>query len=121
MGKVGASMSSVQRYISNPAITKAYGARQAVEFGHFLGLQSVIVEGDALEIVSALGCPRDGDGRYGNLLEDARRLQVDFRVWDIRHVRQDGNKVAHTLAKFAVSQQQNHVFGSSLTRHVYSN
>jgi len=73
----------------------------------------VIVEGDALEIVSALGCPRDGDGRYGNLL--------DFRVWDIRHVRQDGNKVAHTLAKFAVSQQQNHVFGSSLTRHVYSN
>jgi hypothetical protein len=90
-------MSSVQQYISDPSIAEAYGARQAIEFGHFLGLQSVIVEGDALEIVSGLGRPGDGDGRYGNLLEDARRLLLDFRVWDIRHVRRDGSK-------FAVSQ-----------------
>jgi hypothetical protein len=112
-----ASMFSVQQYISDPAVAKAYGAQQAVEFGQFLGLQSVILEGDALEIITALGRLEDEAGKYGNLIMDARRLFRAFWSWDISHVRRDDNMVAHTLVKFAVSYEQTKVWFESY-RHV---
>lgn len=106
-GKVLASLCSVQRYKLDPAIAEAYGARQAAEFGRFLGLQSVILEGDDLKIIVELGKNDDGAGKYSNFIVEGRRLLMGFMSWDVRHVRREGNKVAHTLAKFVVSHQQN--------------
>jgi hypothetical protein len=58
-------MCSVQRYIYDPTVAEAYGAPQAAEFGRFLGLNSVILEGDALAIISALGRTEVDDSNYG--------------------------------------------------------
>jgi hypothetical protein len=62
----------------------------------------VILEGDALAVVQALCRPDDDASRYGIIIEDARRILKTFQVGDVRHVRRDGNKVAHNLAKVAV-------------------
>jgi len=112
-GNVMALMCSIQQYISDPSVAEAYGARQAVEFGCFLGLNSVIVEGDATVIISALGRTEEEDGNFGSLIMDARSLLCGFLSWDISHVRRDGNMVSHVLAKFAISFEQTKVWFES--------
>lgn len=109
-GNVLGAMCSVHRYISDPTIAEAYGARQAAEFGCFLGLQTVILEGHALEVVAALGRDDEGAGKYGNLDGEARRILNGSRSWTVHHVRREGNQAAHTVAQFAVSQQRNKVW-----------
>jgi hypothetical protein len=89
-GNVMASMCSLQQYISNPSVAKACGARQAIEFGRFLGLNSVIVEVDAIEIISTLGKTEEEAGKFGSLIMDARSLLRGFLSWDISHVRHEG-------------------------------
>lgn len=89
---------------------EALGARQGAEFGLFLGLQSLILEGDALEIVMALGSDDKGVGYYGNLIVETRGILMGFLSWTVQHVGRDANKATHCLAKFAVSNQLNHVW-----------
>jgi hypothetical protein len=116
-GQVVASMCSVQHHISDPAIAEAYGARQALEFalefGRFLDLQLVFLEGNALEITTTLGRMDDESGKYGNLIMDARRLFRGFHLWNITHVRRESNMVAYSLAKFVVSSKQTRVWFES--------
>jgi hypothetical protein len=112
-GQVVASICSVQHHVFDSAIAEAYGACQALEFGRFLDLQSVFLEGDALEISTALGRMDDESGKYGNLIMDARRLFRGFHFWNITHVRREGNMVAHSLAKFVVSFEQTRVWFES--------
>jgi len=95
-GRVLACMRSVQQYIFDPAVAEAYGARQAAEFGRFLGLNSVLLEGDALAIILALGRIEVDDGNYGSLIMDARNILQGFGSWGLSHIRREGNMVAHT-------------------------
>jgi hypothetical protein len=69
-GRVVASMCSTQRYIMDSTIVEAYCARQAVEFGLFLGIQTIFLEGDALEITNSLNNSEDNVGKYGNFTAD---------------------------------------------------
>lgn len=104
MGTVRASMCSVQQYISDPTTTEAFGARLGVEFGCHLRFQSIILEGDAKEVVIALGRDDNGLGKYGSLIVDAREILAGFQSWAVSHVRREGNEAAHQLAKLVVSQ-----------------
>lgn len=109
-GRVLASLCSVQRYIFDPSIAEAYGERLVAEFEIFLGLRSVIVEGDAVEIIHALRSSESVLGKYGSLISDACNLLSFFGFYDFSHVRREGNRVAHTFAKFAISSEQNKVW-----------
>ena len=40
---------------------------------------------------------------YGNIIEDARNQSLSLQFCQFQHVRQDGNKLAHALARRAVS------------------
>jgi hypothetical protein len=112
-GKVMAAMCSFQRYISDSSVAKAYGARLCAEFGLYLGLRFVILEGDALEIVEELNRVIEDEGNLGNLIGKTRLLLRSFDCWSVNHVNREGNKVAHTLAKYAVSHPQNCVWFQS--------
>jgi hypothetical protein len=90
-------------------LAEAYGGRLAVEFGIFLCLRSVIVEGDALEIIQALVNSEVIMGNNGSLISDTRNMLSGFGSYAINHVRPKGNRVVHTLAKFAISFEQNKV------------
>jgi hypothetical protein len=112
-GKVIAAMCSFQRYISDSSVAEAFGARLCAEFGLFLGLRSVILEGDALEVVQELKRVNEDAGHLGNLIGEIRVLLRRFDCWSFIHVKREGNKVAHTLAKYAISHPQNRVWFDS--------
>jgi hypothetical protein len=67
-------MCSVQRYISDPATAEALGTLRGAEFGRFMGLQSLILEGDALEMGLAIQRDDEGTGSYGNLTLDTKAI-----------------------------------------------
>jgi hypothetical protein len=90
-------------------ITEAYGARQAVEFGLFLGIQTILLKGDALEITNSLN---NTEGNAG-FIADTRAILRGFGSWDVSHVKREGNRVAHALAKFVISSEQNKVWFES--------
>lgn len=75
----------------------------------YFRLQLLILEGDALEVVMALQRDDEGAGYYGNLIVDTMGILTGFGSWVIQHVRRDGNKAAHHLAKLVVSNKLNHV------------
>jgi hypothetical protein len=112
-GKVIAVMCSSQRYISDSSVAEAFGARLCAEFGLFMGLRSVILEGDALEVVQELKRVNEDAGHLGNLIGEIRFLLRSFDCWSINHVKREGNKVAYTLAKFAISHPHNRVWFDS--------
>jgi hypothetical protein len=112
-GNVVASKCFIQRYMSDVAIAEAFGACQAVSFGRWLGLSSVWLEGDALDIIMALGREEDDEGKYGNYLVETRGILKQFLSFTVGHVRREGNFAAHFLAKLVVSHQLNQVWFDS--------
>jgi ribonuclease HI len=109
-GEVKASMCDVIPYIRDPSVAEAIAARRAVQFAHNMGVQLIELEGDAREIILALGSSAEVDSSVGNLVLEARRMLETFPSWRVSHVRRDGNRAAHLLAKFAISQQSQHVW-----------
>jgi hypothetical protein len=62
-----------------------------------MGFPSIVLEGDARDVVLGLGNPD-----VCSVLLDCRLLLKSFSSWSVNHVRRDGNKAAHKLAKLAV-------------------
>jgi hypothetical protein len=95
--------------MSNSSVVEAFRARLCAEFGLFLGLKSVVLEGDALEVVQAISRKSADAGYLDNLIGETHYLLSFFDRWAVSHVRRTGNMAAHKLAKLAVLQQRNHV------------
>jgi ribonuclease HI len=82
-----------------PAIAEATAALRAAILCHDLGLNKVILEGDALQIVQALNREGPHWSSYGHLTEEARGMLSSLHSWKVVHVRRQYNEVAHVLAK----------------------
>lgn len=87
IGNVRASMWSFHPYISDPSTAEAFVARQGVALCRDLGFQSIELEGDAYEIVSALKKEDVCSGKYGSLIADARNLLMSLWDWAVSYVR----------------------------------
>jgi len=75
IGVVKAAMCAVIPYIRDPTVAEALGARRAVEFGRDMGYEAIELEGDASEIVEAIGNSAKTANRFGGII---RRL---VRFW----------------------------------------
>ena len=78
-------------------------ARRAVVFAQELSLSKVVVGDDCLLVVSALNASVCYNTLYGNVVEETRHQACKFLFCRFSHVRQDGNKLAHALARRVVS------------------
>jgi hypothetical protein len=85
-GKVLATLCSSKPYITNPIVADAIFAWKAVEFGKDLGIQNIILEGNALDIVHALLKEEQFWSRYGNLLNNSKTLLNSLQSWYVNHV-----------------------------------
>jgi hypothetical protein len=54
-------------WILDPTAAKAFGAWLEVEFKRYMGFPSITLEGDAKEVVLALGRGDGGKGKFGVL------------------------------------------------------
>jgi hypothetical protein len=60
-------MCYVQKYLLDPTVAEAFGAQLEDEFGRYMGFPSFTLEGDAKEVVLALGRGDGGMGKFGVL------------------------------------------------------
>jgi hypothetical protein len=104
LGAVLATQCAVQKFILDPSVAEAIGAKLGAELGRFLGLHSIFLEGDASEVVSALNREEEGFSRMGSIIAEAREVLREFSEWKVASVRRGCNNAAHQLAKLAVSQ-----------------
>ncbi|KAL0015826.1 hypothetical protein SO802_002895 [Lithocarpus litseifolius] len=84
---------------------EAMAACRAVELGNELGIDCAIVEGDSKFVVKALRCKDNGLTPFAHLINDVSLFSDLFSELSYSHIRRDGNKVAHSLAKLALTDR----------------
>ena len=81
---------------------EALACSRAVVFAKELCLLSVIVEGDSMQIVQAASNKRANLTLFGHVINEIHESCSSFNRISFQHVRRDGNKLAHSLARRAV-------------------
>lgn len=96
------TLSSPKAFITNPTIAEATATLRAVSFVQELGFFSMILEGDAFQIVQAL--KKDGVNRskFNHLTEKDRDLLQSLHSWRILHVHRYLNEATYCLTKDAL-------------------
>jgi ribonuclease HI len=102
-GQICLAFTDCRRFITDPTTAEALAAWRMADICVRLGFTEVILEGDSLEVVQALNREEPSWGRYGSLINDAKRLLQQLHNWKVCHVRRKANEATHRLAKFAFS------------------
>ncbi|XP_059428517.1 uncharacterized protein LOC132162279 [Corylus avellana] len=105
-GMMLAALCASKPILTDPGTAEALAAWSAANVARRLNLRQVILEGDALEVVSVLNMEGGWLGNYGQILQDAKNLLGRCLEWRASHTPRDGNKVAHSLAKLALAIDQ---------------
>ena len=72
-------------------------------FAQELSLTNVIIEGDCLRVIHTLVYSGWCKTLFTQVIEETKRLGESLRLCQFLHVKRDGNKLAHALARKAVS------------------
>jgi ribonuclease HI len=100
-GKVQAARSMTKKCHVDPTSAEAMAMLQGIIWCAELGIQNVIVEGDAQTIISALREGNQSNASFGHLVDDMRLVLQSMTEWKAAHVRREANGAAHILAKLA--------------------
>ena len=93
-----AASSEVLQSSYSAKITKAFALLHGVLLALELKIFHAIFESDVVSIVQVLNCG-DTDGEIGLILQDIRSYYASFSWCTFQHLKRDGNRVAHELAK----------------------
>ena len=102
-GEVMASLGQQLEQAFQPVEVEAIVACRAVEFGSEIGVDCAVVEGDSEVIVKALRNRDNGLTHFAPLINDVSLFSVLFSELSYSHIKRDGNKVAHSLARLALT------------------
>lgn len=68
-----------------------------------LGIDRLILEGDSMEVIKSMeGALEEFPQEIKICIIDYNELFSKFPCLNLKHVRREGNKVAHTIAKFGI-------------------
>jgi ribonuclease HI len=109
-GQVLAARSITQVSIMDPTMAEAWAALQALLFSKEIGFFDAILEGDALQIVTANSIESPNWSRFGHFIEGIKEQALLFRSFSVSHVRREANSAAHLLAKAASTQVRDDVW-----------
>ncbi|XP_023893347.1 uncharacterized protein LOC112005329 [Quercus suber] len=99
-GAVIGALSKVLPVSLNAEVTEAFALLNGVLFALELQISQAIFESDALSIILALSSHESG-GELGHILEDIMSASCSFSHCTFHHLKRDGNKAAHSLAREA--------------------
>ena len=85
----------------SPVIVEATAAARAITFAQELSLNKFMIEGDSEAVINTLQSTKASFMTYGHLLESAKSTLVTSKCIVFTHIRRIGNKLAHSLAKYA--------------------
>ena len=84
----------------NAEVTEAFALLHGVLFALEMQISHAIFESNALSIILALSSFEVG-GELGHILEDIKSASSSFSHCTFHHLKWDGNRAAHTLAREA--------------------
>jgi hypothetical protein len=105
-GVLLASLCASRELVTDSGTAEALAAWQAAELTQMLELRQVVLEGDALEIINIFKLDGAWRGNYGYVIQDAKHILGCCQEWRVNHIYLEGNGVAHSLAKLALSLGQ---------------
>ena len=79
--------------------------RRAAQVAKELNIANLHIEMDCKEIVCKLQCAEKDFSPLGPIVEEVKHLLTSRESWKVLWVRRDANKVAHLLAREAVSNK----------------
>ena len=112
--QVIAALSQKIPLVQSVELAEALAARRAVGFALELSLFSVELEGDCSRVISALNASKRCNTLFGHATDVCRRVSASLRLCKFQHVRWEGNRLAHTLARRAVLSVDTDVWIKSL-------
>jgi ribonuclease HI len=77
--------------------------KRSIQFALEIGIAEAEFEGDSQTIVNALNAPRPSLAPFGLLIADAKMLASQLQSFSFSHVKREGNRLAHALARKAHS------------------
>ena len=101
-GEIIAALSQKIREPHSMDATEALACRRAVVFARELSLFSVIVEGDSMRVMQAASNKRQNLTLFGHVIKEIHDSCSSFTMISFQHVRREGNKLAHALARRAI-------------------
>lgn len=101
-GKVIASLRSQRAFFLDAYLAEAFAALKAVILDKQLGLQRILLEGDAQKVVNDIKGAADQWSSAGLMVSNIRLLLQHFQHWSVSFVPRKFNYVAHCLAKDAL-------------------
>jgi hypothetical protein len=101
-GKFIAAKSIMRMGLWDSAASEALEAYFGVILGQEIGVQKMILEGDAKQIIDAIQEKDKQDSMIGHLIDDVRLSLENIPEWKVDHVYRETNRVAHGLAKLAL-------------------
>ena len=113
-GNIIAALSQKVRCPHSVEMVKALACNRALVFAQELCLSQVVFEGDSLRIVQALNSQEACLTLFGHVVGEIKNLRRGLRFSCFQHVKRDGNKLAHSLARRAVSSADTDVWAEEL-------
>ncbi|XVF67326.1 hypothetical protein PTKIN_Ptkin10aG0112100 [Pterospermum kingtungense] len=99
---------------------EAIATIQAMEFASTLGFRHIILKGDALSIIKSLNRADSDLSPIGCLIDEGRILTSCFHSCIVSHVNRQGNEVAHSLARYGLSVQDDVIWLEDCPSWVHS-
>ena len=101
-----------------PEEVEALAALKAVTLACDLGFRKAILEGDSLSLIKALKSTEDSLSPIGLLVDDVKWVASSFEQLVYSHVKRNGNRVAHSLAKNALRIPNFQVWMEDVSSHI---
>ena len=99
---VGAVQSNVNG-IKDPTLIETLVAVRALYFAKDRGFTKLVLEGDALGVINKVNDNTFDLSMIGNFVSEVKLIRRHFLVCSVNHVFRKANKVAHILARDALS------------------
>ncbi|CAH9135001.1 unnamed protein product, partial [Cuscuta epithymum] len=93
----------------SPAVAEALSIREALSWLKQQGWDNIDVESDSIQIISRIKSGSD-DSLPGLIVEDIRDISSGFTSISFSHVKRSANRVAHDLARAAVSMSDRYIW-----------
>ena len=105
-GDIVGAAQAINQGITDPLVVEATAAIRALMFAKDMGFTRIILEGDALMLITKILQAQPSLSVIGNLVAAAKDLMKQFNWSKIQHVQREANEAAHCLAKNALSIEE---------------
>lgn len=89
-------------------VGEAWGFMEAISWAKSMGLENVVIEGDAKRATDAIHRGATSNSVFGDYIRECKHLLVDSHSFSIVHVNREANGLAHEFARTSILYGSSH-------------